>query len=57
MTKEIEKGSQNIPIINKIITGGATEKLLPYLSSDFQRHENLLMHGLKVISEIEISKS
>ncbi len=51
MEKEIQSGEQNK--INKIICGGAAEKLRPYLSNDFQMKKDLIMHGLKIISKLD----
>ena len=53
MEQEIRKRENNKGDISKIITGGAAEKLQPYLNKNFQIHNNLLMLGLKVIAEIE----
>lgn len=41
--------------IKMIICGGSAPKLLPYLSEKFQHHEDLIMQGLKVISDIDTS--
>jgi len=50
MEKEIRKNNSTM-VIKKIICGGSASKLLPYLPKEFKHHDNLLMQGLKVISE------
>lgn len=51
MEKEIQQKNISNIVIKKIICGGSASKLLPYLPQEFKYHENLLMQGLKVISE------
>lgn len=50
MEKEIIKHSKSAKL-ERILCGGSAEQLLPYMESDYQLHEDLLMFGLKVILE------
>ncbi len=50
MEKEIQQNNDRI-VIKKLICGGSASKLLPYLSKEFKHHDDLLMQGLKIISE------
>lgn len=49
--KEIQQKNNSSMVIKKLICGGSASKLLPYLSKEFKYHEDLLMQGLKIISE------
>jgi len=55
MEEEIQlRASQNAKdktIVRTLICGGSAEKLLPHLPTEFIHYENLIMHGLKIISE------
>jgi type III pantothenate kinase len=51
MEKEIRQKNNSSIVIKKLICGGAASKLLPYLSKEFKHHDDLLMQGLKIISE------
>ena len=55
MEEEIQlRASQNVKdntIVRTLICGGSAEKLLPHLPTKFIHCENLIMHGLKIISD------
>lgn len=51
MEKEIRQKQNSNIVIKKLICGGSASKLLPYLSKEFIHHEDLIMQGLKNISE------
>jgi len=51
MEKAIRLNNSHIININKIICGGSAYKLTPYLSNDFNHHNDLLMQGLKIITK------
>ncbi len=57
MEKEIQlrrhQNSKGEITVRKLICGGSAITLLPYLSIEFTHHEDLVMQGLKVISEAE----
>ena len=51
MEKEIQHTNNTKLVIKKLICGGSASKLLPYLPEEFKHHDDLLMKGLKIISE------
>lgn len=53
MEKEIRRDLKNKMGIRKLICGGAAKQLLPQLSDDFLIKEDIIMQGLKIISEFE----
>jgi len=50
MENEIKNKREEVQI-NKYLCGGSTQEILPYLNSDFQSQEDLIMLGLKLIAE------
>ena len=46
-----EMSQQLIKPVERIISGGCAEALLPYLNNNYKYQANLVMQGLKIISE------
>jgi type III pantothenate kinase len=57
MEGKIKQKLKEEVIINKFICGGSATKLQPYLSAEFQHNEDLIMQGLKVISDIDTASN
>lgn len=47
----VSPNAKNKTIVRMLICGGSAEKLLPYLPAKVIHCDNLVMHGLKIISE------
>ena len=52
MEEEIKHKDFHKTQTNKLICGGGADKLLPYFSQSFNHQDDLVMQGLKIISDI-----